>query len=766
MPKTSAKKPTGSAPKARKSRGKKSVLPDYRLSPEAIEGLANATFREPRSVLGYHEITRENEQPLSIVRVLEPDAVAVEVFWEDAGDLGPSPLDAVHPAGVFEGRIPYRRPLTPYRLRVRYRDGNTALKHDPYFFSPQLSDYDLHLFGQGCHYRIWSKLGAHALTLDGVAGTHFAVWAPNAERVSVVGPFNLWDGRKHLMHARGTSGVWELFIPDLPVGTRYKFELHRAGRSHLKADPYGFAMELRPGNCSIVASVDGFEWSDQAWIEARQVRSAVRAAINIYEVHVGSWRRPQGREPAFLNWSELGDQLIPYACDMGYTHIELMGVAEHPLDASWGYQVTGYYAPTARFGSPVDFMRFVDRAHAAGLGVIMDWVPAHFPKDDHGLVGFDGTALYEHADPRQGEHRDWGTKIFNYGRREVQNFLIGNALYWLQQFHIDGLRVDAVASMLYLDYSRAAGDWLPNRFGGRENLEAIDFLRHLNQAVSEQVPGALMIAEESTAFPGVTQPTHLGGLGFTFKWNMGWMNDTLRYMSLDPVYRSHEHRLITFSFVYAWSEKFLLPISHDEVVHGKKSLLAKMPGDEWQQRANDRLFMTYMTVHPGKKLLFMGCEFGQWHEWRESGELDWALLGVDAHRQLRGLQRSLNHVYKGHAALHGSDADGDGFAWIEVQDAANSVFAFERRATAGDSGEPFICVFNATPVPREHYRVGVDASGCYETVIDSDERCWGGSGYLGQRRFHASEPGAHGRRFALSMSLPPLGALILRRVDA
>ncbi|HUO80784.1 MAG TPA: 1,4-alpha-glucan branching protein GlgB [Steroidobacteraceae bacterium] len=734
------------------------------LKAAEIESIVAATHREPRSVLGYHEFARRDDEPRCVVRVLEPDADEVAVYWEDEPAAAARPLRRLHPGGLYAGHVPYRRPLVPYRLRIRYRDGTELVKHDPYYFAPQLSDYDLHLFGEGAHHRIWAKLGAHRTVLEGLAGTRFAVWAPNAARVSVVGPFNLWDGRKHAMHARGGSGVWELFIPGLDAGAPYKYEIRTAaGATRLKADPYGFAMELRPGNCSLVAELGGFEWHDAAWLAARGRADPRRRPLNVYEVHLGSWRRVAGREPPFMNWHEAAEQLIPYALDLGYTHLELMGVAEHPFDGSWGYQVAGYYAPTARFGTPHDFMRFVDRCHAAGLGVLMDWVPGHFPKDDHGLVEFDGTALYEHADPRQGEHMDWGTKIFNFGRNEVRNFLVANALYWLSEFHIDGLRVDAVASMLYLDYSRQPGEWVPNRYGGRENLEAIDFLRHLNWAVQEYAPGALMIAEESTAFPGVTQPTHLGGLGFTFKWNMGWMNDTLRYLALDPVYRSHEHRLVTFSFMYAWSERFVLPISHDEVVHGKRALLDKMPGDEWQKRANYRLLLAYMAAHPGKKLLFMGSEFGQWHEWRDGAELDWGLLADARHRALSDFNRDLNRLYAESPQLHGSDCDPDGFAWIDLHNAAQSVFAFERRATAGDAGAPLVCVFNATPVPRDGYWIGVDAPGRYLKLLDSDAPRYGGSGYNRATEFEAGAGGAHGRPHALRLALPPLGALILRR---
>jgi len=744
------------------ARPKKRVTPWPQLSAAAMDALVGARHREPRSLLGYHEHTRADEQPVALVRVLEPDAVEVAVYWEDEAPTAARVLTSIHPGGLFEGRIDYRRPLVPYRLRVRYRDGNEHTKQDPYYFAPQLSDFDLHLFGEGNHHRIWSKLGAHLTVIEGVEGTHFAVWAPNAARVSVVGEFNFWDGRRHAMQSRGASGVWELFVPGVTGGATYKFEIRsQAGITALKADPYARQAELRPKTASIVAASRPFEWSDGAWLERRRHADPRREPILVYEVHLGSWRHAD-RSPPFLDWDEAARDLIAYVLDLGYTHIELMGVAEHPFDGSWGYQVVGYYAPTARYGTPEAFKRFVDRCHAAGIGVIMDWVPAHFPKDAHGLVEFDGTALYEHADPRQGEHMDWGTKIFNFGRLEVRNFLTANALYWLNEFHIDGLRVDAVASMLYLDYSRKAGEWVPNRYGGRENLEAIDFLRHLNWAVREYAPHAMMIAEESTSFGGVTTPVHLGGLGFTFKWNMGWMNDTLRYWALDPVYRTYEHHLVTFSFVYAWSERFMLPISHDEVVHGKGSLIAKMPGDEWQKRANYRLFLTYMAVHPGKKLLFMGQEFAQWYEWRHEESLDWPLLDHPNHRALLDLNRDLNRLYRDSPQLHGSDCDGEGFSWIDLHDVGQSVYSFERRATRGDVGAPYICVINATPVPRNDYRIGVDTAGRYVKVFDSDAPRYGGSGHCEAHEFHTVEGGAHGRPHALNLALPPLGAIVLR----
>jgi 1,4-alpha-glucan branching enzyme len=738
------------------------VAAKHKLAAGDIDALVGARHPEPRSLLGYHEFARKDEQPLCLVRALEPDAEQVEVCWEDGA--APTPLRRIHAAGLFEGRVPFRRPLQPYRLRVRYRDGQELSKHDAYYFAPQLSDFDLHLFGEGNHHSLYYKLGAHPTVLDGLSGTRFAVWAPNAERVSVVGPFNLWDGRRHAMQVRGSSGIWELFIPDVGPGTAYKYEIRaRDGRTLLKADPCGFAMQLRPANCSVVASLEGFEWHDGDWLRARSQGDPLAKPISIYEIHPGSWRRDYDRTPPFLNWRELADELIPYLLDMGYTHVELMGVAEHPFDGSWGYQVVGYYAPSARFGSPQDLMHFVDRCHQAGIGVIIDWVPAHFPRDDHGLSYFDGTALYEHEDPRLGEHADWGTKIFNYGRHEVRNFLVANALYWLDQYHVDGLRVDAVASMIYLDYSRKPGEWVPNRYGGRENLDAIEFLRQLNTVVGRYHAGALTFAEESTSFPGVTRPAHLGGLGFHLKWNMGWMNDTLRYAEQDPVHRRYHHHLITFSFVYAWSEHFVLPISHDEVVHGKGSLLDKMPGDEWQKRANYRWFRAYMTAHPGKKLLFMGSEFGQWREWRDEHSLDWHLLEDPKHRGLQLLNRDLNRLYAGLGALHASDSDPAAFAWIDLHNADQSVWAFLRRDPADAAGTPLVCVFNATPVPREDYWLGVPEAGEYRKILDTDAVQYGGSGYAGFESVTADAHPVHGYPYRLRFALPPLAALLFRR---
>ncbi|MET0498725.1 MAG: 1,4-alpha-glucan branching protein GlgB [Steroidobacteraceae bacterium] len=735
------------------------------LSAPEIAAIVSATHREPRSVLGYHELKAADGSTCCIVRVLEPDAVSVSVFWEDESIEQARPLQQLDPAGLFEGEINHRRPICPYRLKIRFRDGSELVKHDPYYFAPQLTELDLHLFGEGNHHSIYHKLGAHPTVRDGLTGTRFAVWAPNARRVSVVGDFNFWDGRRHTMHALASSGIWELFIPDVHPGALYKYEILAPDQALLlKSDPYGFQMQLRPENASIVADLSGYEWQDESWMAVRRAWDPLRAPISIYELHPGSWRRSWHRTPAFLSWGELADQLIPYVLDMGYTHVELIGVAEHPFDGSWGYQVLGHFAPSARQGTPEEFKRFVDRLHQAGIGVFMDWVPAHFPKDAHGLREFDGTALYEHADPRRGEHAEWGTKIFNYGRHEVRNFLVANALFWLDEYHIDGLRVDAVASMLYLDYARKAGEWEPNQFGGRENLEAIDFLKQLNWTVGHYHPGAVMMAEESTSFAGVSRPVHLGGLGFHFKWNMGWMNDTLRYMAIDPVYRRHQHNLITFSFVYAFSEHFILPLSHDEVVHGKKSLLDKMPGDEWQKRANYRLLLGYQTAHPGKKLNFMGGEFGQWHEWRDYEDLAWASLSHPPHRQLQDWNRALNRLYREYPELHASEHHWEGFRWLEADNRDESVFAFARHRLPGEGGTNLVIAFNATPVPRDNYVLGVPAAGRYRKILDSDSPAYGGAGYSSQEEVDAEDAGWRDLPARIRITLPPLAMVIFARI--
>jgi 1,4-alpha-glucan branching enzyme len=625
-----------------------------------------------------------------------------------------------------------------------------------------VSDYEAYLFGEGHWLRAWEKMGARPAEFDGVAGYSFVVWAPNVRGVSVVGNFNRWDGRAHPMRSLGQSGLWESFIPGLSEGEVYKFELHPpVGPPFTKADPFALAAEVPPQTASVTSHVAGYGWRDHAWMEARRDRGTVLdRPMSIYEVHAASWRRNPIEANRSLTWRELAAELVPYIKEMGFTHIELMPVMEHPFSGSWGYQVTGFFAPTSRHGSPDDFRAFVDECHVKGIGVILDWVPGHFPKDAHGLAWFDGTALYEHEDPRQGEHTDWGTLIFNYGRHEVRNFLITNALYWLEAFHIDGLRVDAVASMLYLDYSRKAGQWLPNRYGGRENLDAIDFLRELNALTHEHAPGTITIAEESTAFPAVSRPTWVGGLGFTYKWNMGWMHDILTYVSKDPVYRRWEHQHLTFSMLYAWNENFILPFSHDEVVHGKGSMLNKPAGDAWQKAANLRALYTFMFAHPGKKLLFMGAELGQWREWNHDGSLDWHLLDQPLHGGLRRFVGDLNRIYREQPSLHQLDFAAAGFEWIDCNDNDSSVISLMR--LAADPSDCVVVVLNWTPIVRQGYRVGVPAGGFYEELLNSDALIYGGSNIGNSGGLAAEQRPHHGRPFSLELTLPPLGALILK----
>ncbi len=625
-----------------------------------------------------------------------------------------------------------------------------------------LTDYDLHLLMEGQHYQAWKKLGAHPGEVGGKAGVWFTVWAPNARSVAVIGDFNDWDRTAHPMRSRGDSGVWETFVPDAAVGARYKYLI--TGRDHEavfdKADPYGFASELRPQTASVVWDLGCYRWGDQAWMRTRAERNGLERPISIYEVHLASWRRKPEEGDRWLTYRETAHQLADYVREMGFTHVELMPVSEHPLDSSWGYQCIGYYAPTSRFGSPDDFRYLVDTLHQAGIGVILDWVPAHFPRDAHGLGFFDGTHLYEHADPRQREQPDWGTFVFNYGRNEVANFLLSNALFWMEEYHIDGLRVDAVASMLYLDYSRQEGEWIPNRYGGRENLEAIAFLKRLNELVFECHPDVMMIAEESTAWPIVSRPTHLGGLGFNMKWNMGWMHDTLDYISRDPIHRRFHHSRLTFSLLYAFHENFILPFSHDEVVHGKGSMIGKMPGDDWQRFANLRLLYGYMFAHPGKKLLFMGNEFGQWSEWNHSRSLDWHLLQDDRHAQLQRWVRDLNTFLRGESALHRRDVEPSGFQWIDCNDSEQSVLAFLRRGD--DASRPLVFVCNFTPIVRPNYRLGVPADGYWEEALNSDAPLYGGSGQGNLGGAGARPVGMHGFRQSLNVTLPPLAVLAFR----
>ncbi len=621
-----------------------------------------------------------------------------------------------------------------------------------------LTSYDLHLLGEGTHFEAFQKLGAHVIDHDGVSGVHFAVWAPNARGINVVGDFNAWKGDAHPMRMVERSGYWEMFVPDLALGAKYKFEVHGAdGRTVLKSDPCGRYFEIPPLTASIVWDSSCYDWADAEWMDARADRDRwLKKPMSIYEVHLGSWQRsPDG---AVHSYREMAQRLVPYVKEMGFTHVELLPVMEHPYTGSWGYQVIGFFAPTSRFGAPEDFKFLVDTFHQAGIGVILDWVPGHFPKDLHGLARFDGTALYEHADPRQGEHQDWGTLVFNYGRHEVRSFLLSNALFWLNEFHIDGLRVDAVASMLYLDYSRKEGEWIPNRYGGRENLEAIEFLKQLNMLVDHECNGAFVCAEESTSWPGVSRPVHLGGLGFTYKWNMGWMHDMLDYMKENPVHRKWHHNKITFSMMYAYSEKFVLPFSHDEVVHGKRSMLDKMPGDVWQKHANLRALYGYMFVHPGKKLLFMGGEIGQWREWNHDWQLDWEALGDPRHAGLQRWVRDLNRVYHEHAPLWVDDYDPSGFSWIDCNDHEHSIIALTRR----HGGDHLIAVVNFTPIVRRDYRIGVPINGDYVEVLNSDADVYGGSNVGNQGRVEAEAKPSHGYEYSLSLSVPPLGFLLLK----
>ena len=686
-----------------------------RLDPPAIEAIIAGRHADPFAVLGIH-----GEREL-IARTFIDGAEEVEAFTLTGQPAGT--LERRHPAGFFEGRlaIPAREPL---RYRAR-REGAEWWVTDPYSFGPVLGPMDDYYIAEGSHLRLFDKLGAHPIRHEGAEGVHFAVWAPNARRVSVVGDFNDWDGRRHVMRLRRDTGIWEIFLPEVGPGAAYKFELLAADGTPLplKADPFAFASELRPATASLVAPPLAHDWGDAAHRAHWASTDPRRQPISIYEVHAGSWRRHG--DGGFLSWDELADALIPHVVEMGFTHIEFLPISEHPYDPSWGYQTTGLYAPSARFGSPEGFARFVDGAHRAGVGVILDWVPAHFPTDAHGLARFDGTSLYEHADPRQGFHPDWNTLIYNFGRREVVSFLVNNALYWAEKFHIDGLRVDAVASMLYLDYSRKAGEWVPNRHGGRENLEAVDFLREVNTRVYGSQTGAITMAEESASWPQVSAPVHEGGLGFGFKWNMGWMNDTLAYMARDPVHRRHHHDEITFGLTYAFSENFVLPLSHDEVVHGKGSMIARMPGDTWQKFAGLRAFYGFMWGYPGKKLLFMGQEFAQGREWSEARGLDWEQLSLAPHQGVQTLVRDLNHAYRAHPALHARDCEPEGFEWLVVDDRENSVFAWVRRAP---DTPPVAVVANFTPNPHAAYRLPLPAEGVWREIVNTDAQAYGGSG--------------------------------------
>ena len=725
--------------------------------PRELDALASGTCANPFHVLGRHA-TVEAGLPALVVRTIQPRASSVELVANGRA----IPMTRRLAAGVFEATLPWNG--QPHELAYRLRIHEGAAVHDlvdPYQFGPVLTDFDLHLFAEGTHYRAWEQLGARRLTIGHVTGVHFAVWAPNAQRVSVIGDFNHWDGRVHPMRRLMPSGIWELFVPDLGNGTRYKYEVRTpAGDLLEKADPFARAAEAPPRTASLVWAEDGYIWGDAAWMSARATAAGwLDRPMSIYEVHLGSWRRHE--DGSCLSYRELADALVPYAVEMGYTHVELMPVMEHPFGGSWGYQVVGFYAPTGRFGTPDDFRYLVDRCHQQGLGVILDWVPGHFPKDSHGLARFDGTALYEHVDPRRGEHREWGTLVFNYGRDEVRTFLLSNAMYWLESFHADGLRVDAVASMLYLDYSRPDGEWLPNQHGGRENVEAVEFLKQLNAATHGRVPGTVTIAEESTSWPGVSRPAYAGGLGFTYKWNMGWMHDMLAYVKQDPVHRPWHHEHITFSMLYAFSENFVLPFSHDEVVYGKRSMLNKMPGDPWQQHATLRALYGYQFGHPGKKLMFMGGEFGQRREWNHDEGLDWPVLGDALHRGLQAWVRDLNRTYHREPSLHQVDFEHAGFSWVDCDDRDASVISFIRRAK--DGGDFSLVVVNFTPVARPHYKVGVPELGWYREVLNSDAALYGGSNTGNAGGLAAKAEPSDGLPYSLELFVPPLGCLFLKK---
>ena len=723
----------------------------WRASDSDIEAIAASRHGDPFAVLGPH-LTSEGWA----LRVFMPDAARVEAVSFDGETFATLERRS---GDFFEGRLQKHSDRPSYRLRVGRANGHETIE-DPYRFGPVLGPLDDYLAAEGAHLQLHRRFGAQPKLHEGVEGVHFSVWAPNAERVSVIGDFNAWDGRRNPMRKRLGAGLWELFFPNIGIGATYKFEIRAANGDLVpqKADPLGRSAELRPATASVVASNDEFSWSDSDYLKRRSEIDPRRRPISIYEVHLGSWRR--GEDNRFLSYDELAEQLIPYAKDLGFTHIEMLPVSEHPLDDSWGYQPVGLFAPTRRFGDPDGFARFVDRAHAADIGVILDWVPAHFPTDAHGLARFDGTALYEHADPRQGFHPDWNTAIYNFGRREVSNFLTDNALFWFERFHVDGLRVDAVASMLYLDYSRKAGEWIPNSEGGNENKEAIAFLRRVNEAVYSAHPGALMIAEESTAFPAVSKPVYAGGLGFGFKWNMGWMHDTLAYMSRDPVHRRWSHDEMTFGLLYAFSENFILPISHDEVVHGKGALVSKMPGDEWRRFANLRAYLGFMWAHPGKKLLFMGQEFGQTSEWNAKEALPWWLLGHKPHQGVQRLVRDLNTIYRSERALYGRDCEAQGFRWIAADDAAQSVFAFVRYGEVGDP--PIAIVCNFTPVPREGYAVGLPIAGRWIEALNTDSAVYGGTNIGNAGAVEAKPDPMHGLPASAILTLPPLATILLK----
>jgi len=727
------------------------------LTDEQINRIVKMSHHDPFEVLGAH-IVEWKGQSVVVVRAMVPHADRLTVVAADGTEY---PMTRVHIDGVYEAICAGRSEIFGYRLRATDIGGHTWEFIDPYSFWPVLSDFDLQLLGEGNHFKSYDKLGAHPLEIGGVAGTLFAVWAPNARAVSVVGNFNAWDERRHPMRVRGGSGIWELFIPGIGHGEVYKYRIRGPhGQLIEKADPHANYSELRPRTGSVIWNIEGYPWGDEEWMARRAQTNLLYKPLSIYEVHLGSWMRVPEENDRFLTYRELAPRLVDYVLEMGYTHIELLPVMEHPFDGSWGYQVTGYFAPTSRYGTPQDFMYFIDYCHQHGIGVILDWVPAHFPRDLHSLVRFDGTALYEYEDPRKGEHKDWGTLIFNFGRNEVRNFLVSSGLFWLDKYHVDGLRVDAVASMLYLDYSRRPGEWEPNIYGGNENLEAIAFIRRFNELCYQYYPGVITVAEESTSFAGVSRPTYLGGLGFGFKWNMGWMNDTLRYIQKDPIYRKYHHNDLTFGLIYAFSENFIQVISHDEVVHGKGSLLSKMPGDDWQKFANVRLYLGFMYTHPGKKLLFMGSEFGQWREWSEARSLDWHLLQWEPHQKLRRFVADLNRLYCREPALYERDSDPAGFEWIDLHDWEHSIISYIRRAA--HPADYLVIVCNFTPVPREGYRIGVPEHCLYREVFNSDALIYGGSNMGNRGGFWSEALPWQGRPYSLNLTVPPLSVCVFK----
>ena len=736
------------------------ALPAPPLAPHEVQRLRTVQLGDPHALLGVHPAVSDGLAGL-VVRAWHPEAVACECLpgAHDGGAVA-LPMTAEAP-GLFGVFVPGETLPFRYRVRFRFADGAEWERDEPYRFLPTLGEVDLHLFGEGTHRRLWEMLGAHPRTVDGVRGVAFAVWAPNARRVSVVGDFCGWDGRIYPMRRLGASGVWELFIPEVAPGARYKYELiTREGVPRLKADPYAAQMEAAPHTASVVVAADTYAWGDEGWMAERPRRDPPREAMAVYEVHLGSWARVPEDGGRSLTYREIAPLLAAHVRRYGFTHVELLPIAEHPFYGSWGYQVTGFFAPTSRYGTPDDFRFFVDTMHQHGIGVILDWVPAHFPKDDHALRRFDGTALYEHEDPRLGEHPDWGTLIFNYGRHEVRNFLLANALYWLDAFHVDGLRVDAVASMLYLDYSRAPGQWLRNRFGGRENLDAIECLRMVNEAVRTEYPGCFTVAEESTAWPGVSRPAAEGGLGFTFKWNMGWMHDTLGFFAREPVHRPWHLDELTFAMMYEYGERFVMPLSHDEVVHLKRSLLDKMPGDVWRKFANLRLLLGYQWTRPGKKLVFMGTEIAPWREWNHDTSLDWHLTADPLRAGLGRFLERLGEVYRGHACYWRHDHDPTGFEWIDVSDRANTVVSYVRR----DGGDHHLVVLNLQPVPQSAYRIGVPARCTYQCVLSSDDAQFGGSGWPVPAECAAEPVPYHGHAQSVELSLPPLGLVVFAPV--